>query len=71
MVDAEPDRHAGYGDGGHGDAGAVDAGAAIALPRAVPPIARRWRLGVAGMALGLSLGAKWSVLPLAALIMGC
>ena len=37
--------------------------AAIALPRAVPPIARRWRLGVAGVAMGLSLGAKWSSLP--------
>ncbi|WP_206238173.1 phospholipid carrier-dependent glycosyltransferase [Novosphingobium terrae] len=44
--------------------------AATALPRAVPPIARRWRLGVAGVALGLSLGAKWSALPLVALIIG-
>lgn len=43
--------------------------AAIALPRAVPPIARRWRLGVAGVAMGLSLGAKWSVLPVIALVL--
>jgi dolichyl-phosphate-mannose--protein O-mannosyl transferase len=43
--------------------------AAIALPRAVPPIARRWRLGVAGVALGLSLGAKWSSLPAIALVL--
>jgi dolichyl-phosphate-mannose--protein O-mannosyl transferase len=43
--------------------------AAIALPRAVPPIARRWRLCVAGMAMGLSLGAKWSVLPAILLVL--
>lgn len=44
--------------------------AAIALPRAVPAIARRWRLGVAGVALGLSLGAKWSALPAILLVVG-
>jgi dolichyl-phosphate-mannose-protein mannosyltransferase len=42
--------------------------AAIALPRAVPPIARRWRLAAAGVAMGLSLGAKWSGLPVLLLI---
>ncbi|MDE1915841.1 MAG: phospholipid carrier-dependent glycosyltransferase [Sphingomonadales bacterium] len=42
--------------------------AAVALPRAVPTIARRWRLAGAGVAMGLSLGAKWSGLPVVALI---
>jgi dolichyl-phosphate-mannose--protein O-mannosyl transferase len=43
--------------------------AAIALPRAAPPIARRWRLAVAGVAIGLSLGAKWSALPAILLVL--
>lgn len=42
--------------------------AAVALPRAVPAFARRWRLAAAGIAMGLSLGSKWSGLPVVAMI---
>ncbi|HZU62439.1 MAG TPA: phospholipid carrier-dependent glycosyltransferase [Novosphingobium sp.] len=39
---------------------------AIGLPQGAPAWQRRWRLAGAGLALGLAMGAKWSVLPLCA-----
>ena len=42
--------------------------AAVALPDGTPPARRRWRLALAGVCIGLAMGAKWSVLPIAALV---
>ena len=42
--------------------------AAIALPPGTAPRHRRWRMALAGLCLGLAMAAKWSVLPLVALV---
>jgi dolichyl-phosphate-mannose-protein mannosyltransferase len=44
--------------------------AAFGLPHGAAPGQRRWRLATAGLAMGLALGAKWSVLPVAVVACG-
>ena len=39
----------------------------FAAARAPSPSRARWRLAIAGVALGLALGAKWNVAPVALL----
>lgn len=43
---------------------------AWALPPEAQPGARRWRMALGGLAMGLAMGAKWSVVPVAVVMSG-
>ena len=63
LVHPEPHCHARHDHGGSGMAALWQLAIAVQLPAA----RARWRLAAAGVLLGLALGTKWSVAPIAML----